>query len=401
MHPASVRQTVIRARGEGLSARVITRITGVPARSQRRFGQKEIPVDQCAQRPVSGTRAGRPSVLAPAVREVIDGLVREEPGMKVSELLRRLRSDHGYQEGKNPVYAYVRGARPAPAPPLPVVRFEGVAGEFAQHDFGSLRVTYTDGRHEKLCFDAGRMKYSRALHVQLAAGETAECFLRGLEAFGKAMGGLPQRNVVDNMKAAVLRREPDPATGQERIRLNPHFAEFLQEIGVFAEPAHPYSGNQKGSVENLVKFAKGAFFTARRFRHREDLERQLGEWLQHVNAERPCDATGEIPRVRLAQERPWLRPLPFGAGATGWPTLWWWGRTPGSAAEAGPIRRRPRGWARRCCCGSTRSTWCCTTRARAAPTRAFRPTDATRCSRNTGRRSSSSRAARSWPSARS
>lgn len=190
MHPASVRDTVIRARGEGLPAQVIARITGVPARSQRRIGLKEIRVDQ-RERSVSGKRVGRPSVLAPAVREVIEGLLADEPGIKVSEFLRRLRSEHGYREGKNPVYAYVLGARPAKAPPLPVVRFEGVAGEFAQHDFGSLTVTYTDGKREKLCFYAGRMKYSRALHVQLASGETAECFLRGLEAFGKAMGGLP------------------------------------------------------------------------------------------------------------------------------------------------------------------------------------------------------------------
>ena len=300
-------------------------------------------MDQREQRPVSGRRVGRPSALDPCVREVINSLLQDEPGMKVSELLRRLRSDHGYQEGKNPVYAYVRSARPAPAPPLPVVRFEGVAGEFAQHDFGSLWVTYADGQREKLCFYAGRMKYSRALHVQLAVGETAECFLRGLEAFGQAMGGLPQRNVVDNMKAAVLRRERDPVTGRERILLNAHFAEFLAAIGVFAEPAHPYSGNQKGSVENLVKFAKGAFFTARRFRHRADLERQLAEWLQHVNEVRPCDATGEIPRVRLTQEQARLRPLPFGPGGYGL----------AHAAVVGPDARVRRGG----CAYSTPAAW--------------------------------------------
>lgn len=316
---------VRRARDAGLPAAVIQRITGVPPRTQRRLAVKEIPVDQRVDQRVdqlepereSEKPVGRPSVLAPAQRAVIAALLAEEPRMKVSELLRRLRSEHGYQEGKNPVYAYVLATRPPAAPPLPVVRFEGVAGEFAQHDFGQVCVTYTDGKSERLYFYAGRLKYSRALHIQLAAGETAECFLRGLEAFGKAMGGLPQRNVVDNMQAAVLRRERDPQTGKERIRLNAHFADFLKEVGVFAEPAHPYSGNQKGSVENLVKFAKGAFFGARRFRHREDLERQLTEWLQHVNEERPCDATGEIPWNRLRQERAWLRPLPFGASGYG------------------------------------------------------------------------------------
>ena len=317
MHPASLRDIVRRAREAGLAALVIQRITGVPPRTQRRFALKEIPVDQMEPRPATGKTVGRPSVLAPGLRGIIDAYLVEEPRMKVSELLRRLRSEHGYQEGKNPVYVYVLASRPAAAPPLPVVRFEGVAGEFAQHDFGSLTVTYTDATSERLCFYAGRLKYSRALYVGLAAGETAECFLRGLEAFAQAVGGLPQRNVVDNMKAAVLGRERDPVTGKERIRLNPHFADFLKEVGVFAEPAHPYSGNQKGSVENLVKFAKGAFFTARRFRHRADLERQLSEWLQHVNAERRCDATGETPLARLGEERPWLRPLPFGVRGYG------------------------------------------------------------------------------------
>jgi len=76
VHPASVRDTVIRARGEGLPAQVIARITGVPARSQRRIALKEIRVDQ-RERSVSGKRVGRPSVLAPAVREVIEGLLAE------------------------------------------------------------------------------------------------------------------------------------------------------------------------------------------------------------------------------------------------------------------------------------------------------------------------------------
>jgi transposase InsO family protein len=210
------------------------------------------------------------------------------------------------------VYAYVQAHRPPPAPPLPIVRFEGVPGEFAQHDFGTLKVLYLDATAEKLTFYAGRLKYSRALHVRLVAGETAECFLRGLEAAGQSWGGLPLLNVVDNAKATVVRREKDPHSGKERLHLNPHFASFLREAGVFAEPTYPYSGNQKGSVENLIKFVKHGFLLARRFRNREDLERQLAEWLHFVNQERPCDATGVVPAVRLQEERPRLRAMPFG-----------------------------------------------------------------------------------------
>src|SRR5206468_8924521 len=104
------------------------------------------------------------------------------------------------------------------------------------------------GSHETLTFYAGRLKYSRALHVCLVAGESAEAFLRGMESFACALGGLPLINVIDNTKAAVITRHKDPTTGKERIQYHEQFATFLKEVGVFAEPTAPYSGNQKGSV---------------------------------------------------------------------------------------------------------------------------------------------------------
>jgi transposase len=260
---------------------------------------------------------GRPSELAPTLRQQIDALLAEAPRMKGAEVLRRLRSEHGYQAGKNPVYRYLEIARPPTPPPAPLVRFEGVAGEFAQHDFGTLTVSYTDALTEKLTFYAGRLKYSRALYVCLVEGESAEAFLRGMEGFAQTLGGLPLINVIDNTKAAVIKRRKDPLTGLEQIQYNEHFAAFLKEVGVFAEPTAPYSGNQKGSVENLVKFVKGAFLLARSFRNRADLLAQLADWLQYTNEERPCDATGVAPAVRLAAERPHLRPLPFGEAGYG------------------------------------------------------------------------------------
>jgi hypothetical protein len=41
----------------------------------------------------------------------------------------------------------------------------------------------------------------------------------------------------------------------------------------------------------------------------EDLHRQLAEWHVEVNEQRPCRATRVIPAVRLAEEKPRLRPL--------------------------------------------------------------------------------------------
>jgi transposase len=316
MHPAHLRALVLRAHHAGFSAAHIQRLTGVPERSQQRFVHEEISgkMDRTFR---ENSGPGRPSELPGALRDAMQQWLTTDARMKGAEVLRRLRSEHGYLAGKNPVYRYLQQQRPPPPPPAPVVRFEGVAGEFAQHDFGTLTVLYTDGTRETLTFYAGRLKYSRALHVCLVDGESAEAFLRGLESFAQAVGGLPLINVVDNTKAAVIQRHRDKDTHQERIEYNPHFAAFLHEVGVFAEPTAPYSGNQKGCVESLVKFVKGAFFQARCFRHRADLLAQLAEWLQYTNHERRCDATGVTPAVRLAAERPHLRPLPFGAAGYG------------------------------------------------------------------------------------
>lgn len=312
MFSAATRYDVLRALAAGLPASRVEQLTGVPPRAQRRIAQEEVPFGMTDAQLHTQHRVGRPRGLPPALQQEVRALLTAAPELRVAELLRRLRTDHGYQGGKSAVYDYAREVRPARRAPLPVVRFEGVAGEFAQHDFGECVIQYLDGTAEKLHFYCGRLKYSRALYVELAPGETAEAYIRGMEAAAAIWGGLPLINVVDNTKAAVLRRTKDPLSGEVRFHFQEQFGSFLREVNVFAEPTAPYAANQKGCVESLVKFVKGAFFTARHFRNRADLVRQLGEWLTEVNEHRPCDATKIIPHVRLLEERPWLRPLPGG-----------------------------------------------------------------------------------------
>lgn len=312
MYSVVERYRVIVARAAGVDPRTVARLTGISPRTQRRILQEEVSYGMSEQQCRAGRRVGRPTTLAPVCREALDRYLAAQPQLPVAELLRRLRTEHDYLGGKNPVYAYVRAHRPAPPASVPVVRFEGLAGEFAQYDGGSLTVTYQDGTAEKLTFFAGRLKYSRALHFLLVPGETAEVYIRGLEACARVWGGLPLFNVVDNCKACVLRREPDPVTGERRVVYNAHFRAFLDAAGVLGEATHPYSGNQKGSVENLVGFVKGGFFQARTFRNRFDLEHQREGWLHYVNHVRPCDATGVIPAVRLRAEQDRLRPLVLG-----------------------------------------------------------------------------------------
>jgi hypothetical protein len=67
-------------------------------------------------------------------------ILREQPDLASLEILRRVR-EAGYQGGKSALYSLVASLRPKPAKPL--VRFEGLPGEFSQHDFGEVEVEWT------------------------------------------------------------------------------------------------------------------------------------------------------------------------------------------------------------------------------------------------------------------
>jgi transposase len=146
-----------------------------------------------------------------------------------------------------------------------MVRFEGVAGEFAQFDFGVADVRLLDaasgpGPRRRLHFAAYRLKWSRFVHVVVVPNERVEALVRALLASFAAGGGVPLRVVFDNPKTVVLRHDAG------RPVWNATLAQAMLDYGCGIELCTPRTPQQKGSVENLVGFVKRTFFTARRFR---------------------------------------------------------------------------------------------------------------------------------------
>jgi hypothetical protein len=187
----------------------------------------------------------------------------------------------------------------------PLVRFEGLPGEFSQHDFGEVKVEFRDGASQRIHFFASRLKYSRWVRVSVVADEAVESLVRTLAEHLASWGGRPLLCVFDRPKTIALKWHKNG----EVTEWNPTFAYATLEMGVGVELCWPYRAQQKGSVENLVGFVKSSFFKVRRFHDQEDLRQQLGDWHREVNQERPCRATGIIPAVRLAEEAPRLRAL--------------------------------------------------------------------------------------------
>jgi transposase len=278
------------ARLARVSKRTVERVDGEPAVTN---------FDVDAERARRGI--GRPSKAEP-FREFIVGELVAQPDVLAVELLRRAKLK-GYKGGKSALYALVKELRPERV--RPIVRFEGLAGEFSQHDFGHVDVRFLDGHKARIHFFASRLKYSRWVQVSLVPNEQVETLVRAMVDHFAAWGGLPLLAVFDRPKTIALSWNKDSTV----IEWNPIFGNVVLDLGLAVELCWPRSPEQKGSVENLVGWVKGSFFKQRRFVDNEDLLQQLAAWHVEVNTERPSRATRIVPAVRLAEEQPRLRPL--------------------------------------------------------------------------------------------
>src|SRR5260221_8111936 len=107
------------------------------------------------------------------------------------------------------------------------------------------------------------------------------------------------------MKTAVLGCDE-----QHQQVWNPAYQKLAVEFKFHPEACAPASGNQKGAVENLVKFVKGNFIAGRTFHDDADLAEQCTEWWSPAKMERPSDATGQEPVMLLGEEQAKFRALP-------------------------------------------------------------------------------------------
>lgn len=279
----------------------VARLAGVSARSVHRIAEESPVVDVNDSAERAQRHIGRPSIVDDFRKSVLE-VLNEKADLPSREILRRVRAA-GYRGGKTALYGLVASLRPKLVKPL--VRFEGLPGEFSQHDFGQYAVEFVDGSARRVHFFASRLKYSRSIRVSLVQDEAVESLVRALAEHLQSWGGRPLLCVFDRPKTIALKWQKNG----EVTEWNSVFAYAALEMGLGVELCWPYQARQKGSVENLVGYVKSSFFKVRSFHDEEDLQQQLVEWHREVNQELPCRATGIIPAVRLAEEALRLRPL--------------------------------------------------------------------------------------------
>ena len=222
----------------GHSQPEVARLSGVGLRSVRRIAKEPsvVDVDDGAER--EKRRIGRPNVVE-NFRQQVEAILKQEADLPSLEILRRMR-EAGYPGGKTALYELVASLRPPLAQPL--VRFEGLPGEFSQHDFGQVEIPFLNGSVQRVHFFASRLKYSRYIRVSLVPNETVEPLVRTLAGHLADWGGRPLLCVFDRPKTIALKWKKNG----EVTQWNAVFAEATLEIGIGVELCWPYQARQKG-----------------------------------------------------------------------------------------------------------------------------------------------------------
>jgi len=121
-------------------------------------------------------------------------------------------------------------------------------------DFGHAVVRLA-GQEQQVPFLAARLRYSGAMFLAAFPTERQDAFLLGQRWAFEFWGGVPRSVVYDNLKPAVAQ----PLRGHSRQEQQA-FRHFHSVYGYEAIFANPHAGWEKGSVENLVGYARRTYF---------------------------------------------------------------------------------------------------------------------------------------------
>jgi hypothetical protein len=147
--------------------------------------------------------------------------------------------------------------------------------------------------------------HSRFIFARFVMHQDLQTLLRcHMQAFA-AIGGVPIEILYDRMKTAVTGED-----GDGHIVYNRSLLALAQHYGFHPKACRPYRAKTKGKVERPFSYIRQDFFLARSFRHLDDLNAQLDDWLASVANVRVHGTTQRIVLEAFAAEQGELQALP-------------------------------------------------------------------------------------------
>jgi hypothetical protein len=314
---------VLRAWLGGAGKRPAARRAGVDVKTAQRYiraaqvaglargrGESQL-TDELLGQVVAAVRPARPAghgasweVLAAREAEITAWVKGGLTLVKMHELLERSGTAVPYRTLARFAAAgcgYSSSSRPGVTVPVA----DGAPGEEVQLDFGYLGMIAGGDRRRRLHALVFTAVLSRHCFVYLTFSQTTAAVIAGCEAAWGFFGGMFKVLVPDNLKPVV-----DKADRLEP-RWNREWLEYAQARGLVCDPARVRSPQDKGRVENGVKFVQVSFFAGEQFADLADAQRRAEEWCRVRAGMRVHGTTRQRPAEVFARlEAPALLPAP-------------------------------------------------------------------------------------------
>ncbi len=236
--------------GEGLSEREAARRFGIDRRTVKKMLRYSAPPGYRRSQPVRRPKLGEFTGLIDAILAA-DRDVPRKQRHTAQRIFERLRDEHGFNGGYTIVKDYVRQQRLTTREAfVPLYHPPG----HAQADFGEAVIEKGGCRLKAHVFFM-ILPHSGAWFVKAYPRETTEAFLDGHVSAFAFFGGVPQSILYDNTTLAVAKILGDGTRRRTQAfsHLQSHYL-FRDRFG------RPGKGNDKGSVEALVKIGRRTFF---------------------------------------------------------------------------------------------------------------------------------------------
>ena len=235
-------------------------------------------------------------------KEMIRAQLRKDIKVTGTALLNNLRG-LGYTGGITVLRDFLVIERGRMAQPREAfLRLEFGPGEVAQVDWGEFGDVFGDGI--KIHCYAMVMAYSRMIYVEFTRSEKFEEFIRCHEHAFNFFGGVPRECWYDNLTSAVSDRMGG------LIRFNARFMAYMAHHSVRPHACNVASGNEKGRVEDLIKYIRMNFWSGRTFRDFDDLTKQFMVWRDQTANSREHRTTRRVVKLFFeSEEKSKLLPL--------------------------------------------------------------------------------------------
>lgn len=292
--PEQQSEILARFYNEKQSVRCIARVMGINRDSVRRVVKRRA----VHLAPQTGLRR---SILDP-FKEQIKAILIRDPSCKAPAILNQLR-DQGYMGGYTIVRTFLQSYREATQRPREAfLRLEFQPGECAQVDWGEFGDVFHDG--VKIHCFAMVLSFSRYMYIEFTRSEKFEDFIRCHENAFRFFGGVPRECWYDNLGSAVTDRIGS------LIKFNARFMAYMGHHVIRPHACNVARGNEKGRVEDLIKYIRMNFWAGRIFTDFEDLTKQAIIWRNQIANQREHRSTRRVVRLHFeSEEKQVLRAL--------------------------------------------------------------------------------------------